>query len=446
MSDQQQNKPSVVDGVKSAGARIEEAFDRIDFDEELLERVVSRPLSRATWRETLYLLSTIPAGIGALLIWSIGIPLGISIVGLPLLIIVFWIFRKYAKLERRRLTIYDPTPLVVTYVKPTGRLLERGSGYLGDSQTWKDLGWMVFLSLFGTPLALLSLGAWLIAAGWIIYPLWGWSVPGDFTPIGFLLGNDVTFIESWLVIPLGFLMIIVATWACAGVALFLGMVQRVALSGAGDQQLRGRVSELERTREETLAQQSTEMSRIERDLHDGAQARLVALAMDLGMAEQKFEEDPEAAKRLVSEARDEAQRTLQELRDLVRGIGPQILRDRGLKAAVDPLAARSPIAVEVVVDLSERPSERIETAAYFVTSEALANAIKHSSAEQLRINAWQHEHWLYVRISDNGIGGADEGGAGLRGLRARVEAVDGRLVVNSPSGGPTIIDAWLPMK
>jgi signal transduction histidine kinase len=187
------------------------------------------------------------------------------------------------------------------------------------------------------------------------------------------------------------------------------------------------------------------MSRIERDLHDGAQARLVALAMDLGMAEQKLDDDPTAARELVTQARDEAQRTLQELRDLVRGIGPQILRDRGLEAALVPLAARSPIEVDLNVNLPERPGERYESTAYFVVSEALANAIKHSQAKQININLWNHEQWLYVRVSDNGVGGANPEGSGLRGLRARAESVDGRLMIESPTGGPTIIDAWLPM-
>jgi signal transduction histidine kinase len=188
------------------------------------------------------------------------------------------------------------------------------------------------------------------------------------------------------------------------------------------------------------------MSRIERDLHDGAQARLVSLALDLGRAEQKFDDDPEAAKALVVQARDEAQRTLQELRDLVRGIGPQILRDRGLEAALVPLAARSAIPVEIKIDLDERPGERAESTAYFVISESLTNAIKHSGAEKINVNVWRNEQWFYLRVSDNGNGGADENGEGLRGLRARVEAVDGRLVVDSPAGGPTIIDAWLTFK
>lgn len=430
--------------------KIEQAFDEIEFDEAFVQQIVERPLRRSTWNEALYLMSTVPAALVALLIWSVGGPVSIglliTIIGIPLMILVFWLFRKYAVLERKRLRIVDKEPLEVLYVKPEGNLIEKGTGYLSDAQTWKDVGWMFFLSLIGLPLALFALSLWVLAAGWIVYPLWGWAVSGSGTPIGFLVGDDMNFVESWLMIPFGLLMIVVATWVCAGVSRVLALIQRAALGSTKEQLLRGRVTELERTREESLAQQSTEMSRIERDLHDGAQARLVALAMDLGMAEQKMDEDPEAAKQLVSEARDEAQRTLQELRDLVRGIGPQILRDRGLEAALDPLAARSPIPVDLGIDLPERPGERIETTAYFVASEALANAIKHSGAEQIRINAWQHDRWAYVRVSDNGAGGADPEGEGLRGLRTRVEAVDGRLMVSSPSGGPTIIDAWLPMK
>jgi signal transduction histidine kinase len=241
-------------------------------------------------------------------------------------------------------------------------------------------------------------------------------------------------------------MVVVATWTGAAVTYALQEVSRACLSTSEEDRLRGRVSELERTRAEALSRQTTEMSRIERDLHDGAQARLVALALDLGRAEQKIDDDPAAAKELVGQARDEAQRTLQELRDLVRGVGPQILRDRGVEAALVPLAARSPIPVEIKIDLDERPGERIETTAYFVTSEALANAIKHSGAEKINVNAWRNEDWCYLRVSDNGSGLADEDGEGLRGLRARVEAVDGRLMIDSPAGGPTIIDAWLPFQ
>jgi signal transduction histidine kinase len=428
---------------------IRDSFEAIEFDNELLEQAAARPLRGETWREVKYLLSTLPAAFVALLIWSVGgplaLPLAITIIGIPFTILMFWFFRKYAGVERRRALIVADEPIIVRYDEPEGNVFERGLGYLSDIQTWKDLGWMFVLSTFGLALALFALGVWLIAISWIIYPLWGWSVPADWTPLGPVIGPDLSFIESFLIVPFGIAMIVVATWLGAAITYGLVSVSRACLGSSEERKLRGRVSELERTREETLSQQSTEMSRIERDLHDGAQARLVALAMDLGMAEQKLDDDPTAARELVTQARDEAQRTLQELRDLVRGIGPQILRDRGLEAALVPLAARSPIEVDLNVNLPERPGERYESTAYFVVSEALANAIKHSQAKQININLWNHEQWLYVRVSDNGVGGANPEGSGLRGLRARAESVDGRLMIESPTGGPTIIDAWLPM-
>lgn len=449
MSDEQKTPPSAKDAFSDAARQVEEAFTKIDFDSDLMDQIAERPFKRETWRETLYLLSTIPAGTAALFVWllagPVGIPLAMSIIGLPFVVLAFWIFRKFAGFERGRVTILEKEPLPAAYDTYTGNPFEKGIGFISDVQTWKDMGWMVLLSLVGFPVATLALGLWLIAFGWILYPLWGWAMPGDATPIGWLVGGDMNFLESFLMVPLGLVMIVVATWVCAAVANALYAISQLLLAASEEGKLRGRVTELERTREQSLTQQSTEMSRIERDLHDGAQARLVALAMDLGMAEQKFEEDPEAARKLVAEARDEAQQTLQELRELVRGIGPQILRDRGLEAALVPLAARSPIKVELGIDLPERPAERVEATAYFVCSEALANAIKHSQAEQININVWRNGDYFYVRVADNGVGGAATDGQGLSGLRARVEAVDGKLVVESPEGGPTTVDAWLPV-
>lgn len=426
-------------------------LESIEFDNELMERIAARPFDPRTRSETLYLLSTIPAAFAAMVIWSVGLSLALSflliVVGLPLTIAVFAVFRWFAQLERRRLALVDSRPANAVYeFTERGNVFRRAIGSLADRQSWKDVGWFVFLSTFGVIIALLAFCFWLVAAGWILYPLYGWALPGSWTPIGWLFGGNVSFFESFLMIPFGVAMIVVASWAGAGASFVLASIARACLTTSEEGQLRGRVSELERTREATLQQQTTELSRIERDLHDGAQARLVALAMDLGMAEEKIGEDPESARQLVAQARDEAQRTLAELRDLVRGIGPQILRDRGLEAALVPLAARSPIPVEIKIDLPERPSERIEHVAYFVTSEALANAIKHSGAQKININAWQNGPWCYLRVSDNGSGRADSGGAGLVGLQARVDSVDGRLIVDSPAGGPTIIDAWLPIR
>ncbi|MBJ7353250.1 MAG: sensor domain-containing protein [Thermoleophilaceae bacterium] len=426
------------------------AFEELDFDSEMMDRLAARPFDPKTRRETLYLLSTIPAALVAGFVWAVGLSIAfamaIIVIGLPITLLILWFFRRCAGVERSRLKLVDDRPLEVVYDQEEGSRTQRTIALATDKQTWKDLGWLVFVSTLGIAVAAVALSFWLVAFGWIVYPLFGWALPGDFTPIGFLLGDNVNFIESFLVIPFGIAMVVVASWAGAGASYVLQEVSRALLGTSEEELLRGRVTELERTREETLTQQSTEMSRIERDLHDGAQARLVALALDLGRAEQKFDDDPEAAKALVAQARDEAQRTLAELRDLVRGIGPQILRDRGLEAALVPLAARSPIPVEIKIDLDERPGERAESTAYFVISEALANAIKHSGAEKININAWRNEEWFYLRVSDNGSGRADENGEGLRGLRARVEAVDGRLMIDSPAGGPTIIDAWLSFR
>jgi len=205
-----------------------------------------------------------------------------------------------------------------------------------------------------------------------------------------------------------------------------------------------RVETLETTRLGAVDEQDAELRRIERDLHDGAQARLVALGLNLGMAEEKFRTDPEEAEKLVAEARTGVAEALRELRDLARGIHPPVLSDRGIGAALDTLADRSPLPTTVRVDLERRPPARVETAAYFVAAEALANASKHAGADRVEISVGQRNGRLEVEITDDGTGGADPAGSGLVGLRRRVEALDGTLTVASPAGGPTTIRAELP--
>ena len=232
-------------------------------------------------------------------------------------------------------------------------------------------------------------------------------------------------------------------WVALGLAIPL-VVHYVVGRSTGRARLARRVETLETTRREAVDEQGAELRRIERDLHDGAQARLVALGLSLGMAEQKFESDPEGAQKLVAEARAGVAEALRELRDLARGIHPPVLSDRGLGAALDTLADRSPLPTLVSVELTERPPERVETAAYFVAAEALANAAKHSGASRVRISVGRYERVLAVEITDDGRGGADPSGNGLAGLRRRVEALDGTLSVDSPAGGPTTIRAELP--
>jgi signal transduction histidine kinase len=205
-----------------------------------------------------------------------------------------------------------------------------------------------------------------------------------------------------------------------------------------------RISSLESSRAGAVDVQEAELRRIERDLHDGAQARLVALGMSLGMAEQKLDTDADAARELLADARAGAGEALRELRALTRGIHPPVLADRGLDAAVRALAAASPIAVTVSVVIPERPRAPVESAAYFVVAEALANAGKHANASRIDVRMATVGQVLAVEVHDDGVGGADATGGGLDGLRRRVEALDGTLSVLSPKGGPTTIRAELP--
>ncbi len=221
----------------------------------------------------------------------------------------------------------------------------------------------------------------------------------------------------------------------------------LAARGASARTERGsqeRIAVLEETRAGAVDQQETELERIERDLHDGAQARLVALGMSLGMAEQKLASDPAAAKELLAEARRGTREALEELRNLARGIHPPVLADRGLAAAIAALADRTPLHVSVAVDVPRRPPRAVETAAYFVVAEALANTGKHAQATQVDIAVSETDDDLVVEIVDNGVGGANASGNGLRGLTRRVEALDGRLDIASPAGGPTTIRAVIP--
>ncbi len=242
--------------------------------------------------------------------------------------------------------------------------------------------------------------------------------------------------------------LLVGVWACTGAGSFwpawalLGLAIAAAIHWAA--LLLRRVDRLETTRAGAVDVQETDLRRIERDLHDGAQARLVALGMSLGRAEQKLDRDPEAARELVGEARVGVEEALRELRGLARGIRPPVLADRGLQAAVDALADGSPLPVSVEADIDSRPASAVETAAYFVVSEALTNAAKHAGATRAGVRLVRRGAVLEVEVTDDGAGGADPAGGGLVGLRQRVEALDGTLAVTSPPGGPTIVRAELP--
>ena len=210
--------------------------------------------------------------------------------------------------------------------------------------------------------------------------------------------------------------------------------------------LRERVDHLRNARHRIITAADAERQRIERDLHDGAQQRLVALTVMLGLAESRLASDPASAARLIAEAREEAQLAIKELRELAHGIHPTLLSERGLGAALEALATRAPLPVEVRGVPAFRLPSAVESTAYFVTAEALTNVAKYARAAQAFVHLSLEDARLHLQVGDDGVGGADPSGTGLRGLRDRVDALDGELEVESPPGGGTTVRVELPVQ
>jgi signal transduction histidine kinase len=227
------------------------------------------------------------------------------------------------------------------------------------------------------------------------------------------------------------------------------MLAKALLGPNTTEQLTQKAEHLQASRARGVDAAEAERRRIERDLHDGAQQRLVAVAMGLGRAKSKMDSDPDAVRMLIDEAHADAKIAVSELRDLARGIYPAVLGDRGLDAALSSLAAKCPIPVEVNVAIDPRPPAAVESTAYFIVGESLTNVAKHSGATQAKVNAWREERpsgdLVVVEITDDGTGGASlQAGGGLSGLADRAATIDGVMTVVSPIGGPTVIRADLP--
>ena len=312
----------------------------------------------------------------------------------------------------------------------------------GDPQSWKDLAWLTFVGTFGFAASVVTITLWANIAGLLLLPAWYWSLPENGPDFGLFRAD--TLGEAFLTVDIALVAIPIAyvltRWMTVGTL----RLSKALLSPSREAALELRVGELAATRAGAVDAAAAELQRIERDLHDGAQARLVALALDLGMAEERFSRDPEGARELVGEAREEAKRALAELRDLARGLRPSLLAERGLGPALTALAARSPIPASIDLDVPEGLPQAIENATWFVVSESLANAGKHSHANRVLVSVRRAADTLVVEVVDDGAGGANADGNGLTGLRKRVEALDGHLTVTSPTGGPTSIRAELP--
>ncbi|MFB7271484.1 sensor histidine kinase [Streptomyces sp. NPDC056244] len=416
------------------------------------------PVEARTWREFGYLLLSLPISTllfgYAITTLTLGAGLLVTFIGIPLLAVGLAGCRGFGMLERARargllgLDVPDPEPVrgkksgVMSWV---GAVLKSGA-------SWRHLLYGVLhfpWALFGFTV---SVTFW--AMGWtlFLYPLWHWVSPRYLGQPGMALYSDVDGNDFYLDTPfeigitsaVGLVIVLASPWVIRG----LVSVDRLMVSGLlGPSRLATRVSELESDRGVVVDTAAADLRRIERDLHDGAQARLVALAMDLGLAKEKLTEDPEAAARMVDEAHGEVKTALQELRDLARGIHPAVLTDRGLDAALSSIAARCTVPVKVTVDLAERPAPAIEGIAYFTVSELLQNISKHSQARRAAVEVWQTHDRLMLQVTDDGKGGADtSAGSGLAGLAERLDAVDGILVIDSPPGGPTTVTAELPWR
>ncbi len=324
---------------------------------------------------------------------------------------------------------------------------------------------------FAGLIAVLLVGVWALAGAGYFWPAWAWL--GLTVPVildlaarwawRFPAGASRRVAGLWALLAV-FALILLMTWLfallLAGVREFwpawslLGLAtvgssysiyalhDRV-LVARGRRALRARIDLLTRTRRQAVAAQAAELRRIERDLHDGAQARLVALTLQLGRAELRVEDQPEV-RSLIREAQSEARQAIAELRDLARGIVPPLLADRGLSAAVQALAARYGLGTTVEADSHRRLAPAVESAAYFVIAEALTNSAKHSGAQRSWVRLADDHRALIVVVGDDGCGGADPGGSGLAGLRARVEALDGVLMLTSPPRQGTVVEVRLP--
>ncbi|MFE4589596.1 sensor histidine kinase [Streptomyces laurentii] len=362
---------------------------------------------RHTWKEVAHLLGNLPyALVGfvyAVATVSVGAGLSVTIIGAPMLALALSGARVLGRAERAR-----ARALLGVRVAEPSRLPHRG-GLLGAlwAQLADPVAWRTQLYLF------------------VRLP-WG------------ILTFTVTMVSLLVLWPL-------LPFLARGMANVDRSMVRGLLSPSDE--LERRIAELESDRGVVVDTAAADLRRIERDLHDGAQARLVALAMGLGLAKERLLDDPEKAAVMVDEAHGEVKLALQELRDLARGIHPAVLTDRGLDAALSAIAARCTVPVEVNVDLPARPADAIEGIAYFTVSELLQNVSKHSRARQAWVDVWRSDDRLMLQVRDDGVGGARlDGGTGMAGLAERLDAVDGVFAVNSPEGGPTTVTAELPWR
>jgi signal transduction histidine kinase len=434
----------------------------MDNDPVRLRAFLDAPVGRRARAEFSYAVAGLPFAIAgfAWTVATLGFGVGWSwFFGLPLLaagsVVVRWFGAFRRGLARRLLgvSVLDPAP--VNY-RPG--LIGWIRSELTDKASWRARAYLVLDLPVAVAAFFASLGLWagglgcvLDAVLWLVKLRTASVTGGGVLVRVFIQHYGGFYFDTWPRIALlaaqGVAMVLLSPWLVRGV---LAVDRRLVLGLLGPTSLSDRVRVLEQSRAQAVDDSAARLRRIERDLHDGAQAQLVAVAMKLGLAKEKLGAadggPPELSRalELVDTAQQTAMEALAELRDLARGIHPPVL-DSGLDQALASLAARSAVPVELVVDMPQRPSQTLEAIAYFCAAELLANVAKHSGARHATVEAVHVPGMLRLRVSDDGAGGARmDGGSGLRGLADRVRTVDGRLDIGSPRGGPTVVTVELP--
>jgi signal transduction histidine kinase len=397
-----------------------------------------------TWLSLGYNLLALPTGIAyfvALIVgMSLGVALAILVVGLAILLVTLAAWRAFAALERGLARGLLGVPIPMPPDRRDLGAIDRVQRWLRDPVTWKSL---VFVAL-KFPLGIVSFaavgGLGFVALVMLFSPLIVLSTP--VTIFGWMVTSVAQALPLML---LGIPAVLLVLHLSNGLAWLWALFARVML-GPSTVQLHERVDDLRDARARIIAAGDAERRRIERDLHDGAQQHLVALSLTLGMAESRLRSDPEAVGPLIAQARDEAALAVKQLRDLASGIHPALLTERGLGPALDALAARAPVPTTVDGVPAARLPAPVESAVYFVTAEALTNVAKYAGAMSASVALVTEHGRLRLVVRDDGAGGADlRGGTGLRGLRDRVEALDGYLLVDSPPGLGTTLIAEIPI-
>jgi signal transduction histidine kinase len=414
----------------------------------MLLRVAGPVVSAQTWLALIHLMAGVVTGALAF-----GVIVGLAVaglatlwlflIGLPVLVAALWLSLQFGRTERARflVTLGVNVPAARIPVIPDRGRWRRVWGLLTARVAWRHATYALIRLPLSLAEMIIATAFWSFALAMLGLPLFSWMlIRLRWHVIAALPQPGLTAAA----VVLGLILLPVAPRVTQALATADAAVASYLIGPGGAADMTVRIGELERSRARAVGSAEAERRRIERDLHDGAQQRLVSLAMNLGRARARFADDPDGARIIVDQAHEEAKQALTELRNLVRGVHPPVLSDRGLDAAISGLAVLSPVPVTVRASLPVRPSASAEAIAYFVVAEALTNVAKHARATRAEVEVSRHGDVLRVVIRDDGIGGADPYGQGLAGLADRLAGVDGRLSVRSPAGGPTAIEAELP--